>query len=313
MKITAYKAFNSDWTCNGFQFKIGREYTGGAREITPQANVEIDSWKGSGFEAYKHLAASIVDFNPKTSVFAEVELLGDVSLYGDKYLAKGIRIVKQVDFFEIAESQSDNIKFCFKKGDREISSSSCGYSATLGTNCISYTTGKYCHSAENGAASYSLTLGDYAHSFSFGYNGISRTVGKQSHSVGFGTNTWTCTYGDSSHSILLEEGYQGSDRGMPHTLSAHSTTYGDQSFSVSLNSKTLVEALGPNSAAIGLRRDTCVKAAKGNMIALCHYRDAKPVKIVSGVIGKRGLKPDTWYTLDSWGRFVKFQLCDPFS
>ena len=42
----------------------------------------------------------------------------------------------------------------------------------------------------------------------------------------------------------------------------------------------------------------------GNLICLCYYDSGnKPVKFVTGEIGKKGLKADTFYELDAKGKF----------
>ena len=56
--------------------------------------------------------------------------------------------------------------------------------------------------------------------------------------------------------------------------------------------------MGDNGVSASLGRFSKVKGANGTPIALVHYDDdGKPLKFVTGVIGKRGLKADTWYTL----------------
>ena len=54
-----------------------------------------------------------------------------------------------------------------------------------------------------------------------------------------------------------------------------------------------------------------VKGVKGTLVALTFHKKEGgywiPKKIVTGKIGNRGLKEDTWYTLDDKGKFIE---CD---
>lgn len=65
---TAYKGFNSDWTCREFQYKVG--------EIYKQEGKAIACY--SGFHACEN-PLDILTYYPPTGKFAEVHLLGDIS------------------------------------------------------------------------------------------------------------------------------------------------------------------------------------------------------------------------------------------
>jgi len=72
-------------------------------------------------------------------------------------------------------------------------------------------------------------------------------------------------------------------------------------------------AAGENSIAISCGKGSSVKGVEGTLIALTHYKYDEegdkfiPRKIVTGRIGEEGLLPDTWYTLNEKGEFVKFR------
>src|SRR3990167_11188207 len=92
--MRAYKAFDYDWTCNGFQYKVGEEYT---------FDGEISICK-SGFHACKELKDcfkyySCVGWNK----FAEVEILGEVLTYDkdSKVVTNRIKIIKEIPFEDL--------------------------------------------------------------------------------------------------------------------------------------------------------------------------------------------------------------------
>jgi hypothetical protein len=63
--VKAYKAFNHDWTCRGFQFKVGETYQ-------HPGNVKLCH---AGFHACE-APLDILGHYPPTAQFAEVELGG---------------------------------------------------------------------------------------------------------------------------------------------------------------------------------------------------------------------------------------------
>ncbi|TAM97294.1 MAG: hypothetical protein EPN45_19535, partial [Rhizobiaceae bacterium] len=73
--VIAYKGFNADWTCQGFQYAIGQTYRhDGEVKCCPQ---KADLNRGAGgFHACQHPLNVFNYYSPATSVFAEVELSG---------------------------------------------------------------------------------------------------------------------------------------------------------------------------------------------------------------------------------------------
>jgi hypothetical protein len=92
-KITAYKVFNPDWTCRGFQFEVGKSYT---------AHGKIELCE-NGFHACA-IAARCFDYysfdsNNKVAI---VELSGKiVGNATDKYAARKIKVVKELSWQDV--------------------------------------------------------------------------------------------------------------------------------------------------------------------------------------------------------------------
>jgi len=84
-KITAYKAFNPDWTCRGFQYAIGQTYTHDGK---------IDVCE-VGFHACEN-PLEVFQYYAPTGKFASVEMSGSVSKSkdGDTRLASAQITVK---------------------------------------------------------------------------------------------------------------------------------------------------------------------------------------------------------------------------
>lgn len=94
--MKGYKVFNPDWTCNGYQFEVGKTFT---EDVTP---VCCDR----GF----HFCTKVADcftyyaFNPDNKV-AEVEALGDIdtSDYDSKCCTNKIHIIREIAWHEVLD------------------------------------------------------------------------------------------------------------------------------------------------------------------------------------------------------------------
>jgi hypothetical protein len=92
--IIAYKVFNPDWTCNGFQYAVGESFK-------HKGKITICS---RGFHACTSLAHcfSYYSFDPKNKV-AEVRLWGEIDEHNDdtKLCASDIEIVRELSWQEV--------------------------------------------------------------------------------------------------------------------------------------------------------------------------------------------------------------------
>ena len=72
-QILAYKGFNKDWTCRGYQYKVG------------ETNVHDGKTKAceSGFHACEYPLDVFSYYAPASSVFAVIEASGDIDRKGD--------------------------------------------------------------------------------------------------------------------------------------------------------------------------------------------------------------------------------------
>ena len=91
-KVKGYKVFDPNWTCLGFQYKVGETYK-------HEGEIKLCY---SGY----HFCQKAVDcfgfytFNPENKV-AEVEALGVVKTDGVKSVTDHIRIVREISWEEV--------------------------------------------------------------------------------------------------------------------------------------------------------------------------------------------------------------------
>ena len=90
--IKGYKVFNSDWTCRGFQYKVGETFI-------HDGNIEMCG-KGFHFCQKASDCFNYYGFNSNNKV-AEVEAIGLVETCGNKSVTDKITIVREVSWQEL--------------------------------------------------------------------------------------------------------------------------------------------------------------------------------------------------------------------
>ena len=158
--MKAFKGFNKDLTCRGFQYKVGETYEEEKAELCH-----------AGFHACESPVACLQHYNPATSVYHEVEL-EDVSNEKDadtKRVGKKITIGAEIGVPEICSLTFEYVKeHCTNENNAEA-----GNPATAGNHGAA-TAGEY------GVA----TAGNHGAATSRGKS----ATGKQGLSVALGSN-----------------------------------------------------------------------------------------------------------------------------
>ena len=143
--MKGYKVFNPDWSCNGFQYKVGETFN---------HNGEIGICK-AGF----HFCKKITDcfryysFDSKNKI-AEIEALGTIITDGNKSVTDVIKIVREISWHEVLElsnmgsnctghhNTGDNNSGNYNTGEKNSGLCNTGYS-----NSGNYNSG-YCNSGD---------------------------------------------------------------------------------------------------------------------------------------------------------------------
>ena len=131
MRVKGYKVFNPDWTCRGFQYKVGETYT---------HEGDIDACK-SGFHFCRRAADcfNYYSFDSKNKV-AEVEAIGVVKTDGDKSVTDKITIVREVEWQELLTIVNIGIG---NTGNRNTGNRNTGNRNTGGWNAGDWNTGDW--------------------------------------------------------------------------------------------------------------------------------------------------------------------------
>jgi hypothetical protein len=110
------------------------------------------------------------------------------------------------------------------------------------------------------------------------------------------TGNWSAATNTGDRSAATNTGYRSA-----------ATNTGEQSAATNTGYQSAAEVTGQHSVALSSGIEGKAKACKGGAIVLC-LRDKDTgaiLKIVSKIAGSRGVKADTWYTLDDGGKLVK--------
>ena len=182
--MKAFKGFNKDLTCRGYQYEEGKEF-----------HTERAECCDTGFHACEYPLDCFGYYDPAHSVYHEVELSGEMDRSGDntKVCATDIKIgarlsiaglVKMAIDFTMSkvnkEAGSDERHgFASATGDYGASSATgnCGASSATGNCGASSATGDYGASSATGNYGASSATGDYGASSATGYKGASSATG----------------------------------------------------------------------------------------------------------------------------------------
>ena len=245
-KLKTFKAFNKDWTCRDFQYKIGETYT-------HTGNVEACK---SGFHSCQYPLDIFSYYSPCSSVFAEVESSGVISKESSdsKVASQKIMIKKELDLASLVSEAIQYTKSnCLEAGSEHATGYQAASSAT-GYRAASSATGYQAASSATGDRAASSATGDRAASSATGYRAASSATGDQAASLVTGAYSSAEVLNETDkpiYSTAISTGYCGKVKG----------TLGDALFLVERNNKHEI------------------------------------VNVWSGIVGKKKIKPNTWYTL----------------
>ena len=315
-KLIAYKAFNKDWTCRDFRYVVGKSYKHeGDIELCERgfhacenpldvlnyydlteskfAIVEVNRVKKQKGEESKIVSADIYikaeialpEFI-KNSVNYLIDITKGKASSGDsaKQASSGYG-AKQASSGDYAQqaSSGDSAKQA-SSGDSAKQASS-GYGAkqaSSGDSAKQASSGDYAKQASSGDYAQQASSGDYAKQASSGY-------GAKQASSGYGAKQASSGYGAKQAS----SGDYAQQASSGYGAKQASSGYGAKQASSGDSAKHICE--GEKSVIASSGRNTKAKGIKGTWIALAEYKYGECVGFATGCIGKKGLKPDTWY------------------
>ena len=173
--MKAYKGFNKDMTCRGFQYKEGGEYE------TERAEMCV-----CGFHACENPIDCLAHYDAGSSVFHEVEVGGDVvkSNADTNVVATKIKIGARLTLAGMIKAGLD---FVFAKVEKlkptAATSGDLSTAATSGDLSSAATSGDLSTAATSGYLSTAATSGDFSTAATSGYLSTAEVQGRESVAV----------------------------------------------------------------------------------------------------------------------------------
>ena len=196
--ITAYKAFNSNFSCRDFQYKVGNEY-----HITGDLKI-----CKNGFHACQNSIDTFKYYPMENSRFAIVKLWGEV-LYGDnKMCASDIEIVEELSLKDIVEryaaskvdflEHKNYTRFELNKSENELYNKGCSnYIISTHSYKRIVSKGPYNHIVTTGASNTIFSIGDATNIHCIGSSTYLVSIGSSSL-ISLGHNITAVLYGNNN-------------------------------------------------------------------------------------------------------------------
>ena len=264
--MRAFKGFNKDLTCRGYQYEEGKEF-----------HTERAECCDTGFHACEYPLDCFGYYDPAHSVFHEVELSGEMDKSGDntKVCATDIKIGARLSIAGLVKMAID---FTMSKVNKEAgsderhgfasatgykgASSATGYkgaSSATGDCGASSATGDYGASSATGDCGASSATGDYGASSATGYKGASSATGYKGASSAtgdYGASSATGDYGASSAT-----GYKGASSATGNCGASSATGY-----------KGASSVSDPTGVAVAWGHEARAKGCKGAHLILSDWK-----------------------------------------
>ena len=256
--VVAYKGFEPNWQCRGFQFEVGKTYEHAGSVVACE----------SGFHACEYPLHVLRYYKPSQSVYAVVEQSGELSRHSDdtKIASQRLTVTAQIDLAGI-------IKAAIKYTMDRCTPAAGGVSDKPNTVVVAK------------AANKSATASGYSGAATASGNSGAATASGDSGAATASGNSGAATASGNSGAATAS-GYSGAA-----TASGYSGA---------------ATASGDKSSACAPGRNGKAKGIDGAALFLV-YRDSEwNIKHVwAGIVGRDGIKPDTFYALGNDGRPVE--------
>ena len=325
IKITAYKGFDENLCCRGFQYEIGKEYVhegeiecckSGFHACTNPFDV-LDYYKADGKNRFCEVEQSGIiksDNQDTKQVSSKIKIKAEIGLAG--LFKAGVEWIKDktnpVPIIAETKDKNDNPSGDSAKigssGDyAQIGSS--GDSAKIGSSGYSAQIGSSGHYAKIGSSGDSAQIGSSGYSAQIGSSGYSAQIGSSGDSAQIGSSGYSAQIGSSGDYAQIGSGGDSAQIGSGGNY-AQIGSSGDYAQIGSGGDYAQIESTGEYSVICCAGNNSRAKAKKGSWITLSEWRYSGekeqniPVCVKTEYVDGERIKEDTWYRLVD-GEFQK--------
>ena len=289
--ITAYKGFNSNFSCRDFQYEVGKEY---------HINGDVEMC-GNGFHACIDLMDVFDFYSMSNSRFAIVKMWGDVLFGIDKICASNIEIVEELSLKDIveryAESKVDFLehknctRFELNKSENELCNKGYGnYIISTHHYKRIVSRGSDNHIVNTGISNTILSIGDATNIHCIGSSTHLVSIGSSSH-ISLDHNVTAVLYGNNNkitssynHGSVISNGNNCFITIISNY--AHCETNGEKN-KINVIGNSIIDSKGINDELILNGDDIRFRAKYGSAIT-CVGRKKM-------IVDDKCIASDTWY------------------
>ena len=274
-RIIAYKGFDENLCCRGFQYEIGKEYEQSGEIICCE----------NGFHACKNPFDVLDYYSKPKNRYCVVEQSGTIKSDEEdsKQASSKIKIIKEINFAELFKA---GIKWLNEKNGRNNRDN-----AQIGTSEFE---------AEIGTSKSYAQIGASGNNAKIGTSGNNAKIGTSGRGSRIGTSGSYTKIGSSGNYVQI-----GTSGGFVRIVSS-----GDNAQIGTSGESALIESTGKSSVICCAGNNSIVKAKKGSWITLSEWGyslikgAAFPVCVKTEFVDGERIKADTWYKLVN-GEFVE--------
>jgi hypothetical protein len=303
-KITAYKAFNADLTCRGFQYEVGKTYT-------HDGPVEMCA---SGFHACLH-PLDVLNYYPAAgSRFALVEMLNATggNEGSTKICGAEITIKAEMHIHEMVAAAVKHVFDAAKWVKKNTTTGDSGAASATGDSGAASATGDSGAASATGNRGAASATGDSGAASATGYSGAASATGYSGAASATGDSGAASATGNrgaasatGNRGAASATGDSGAASATGYSGAASATGYsgaasatGNRGAASATGHSGAASATGHSGAAMSSGYAGRVMGAQGCALFLVE-RDLSDVIVAvwAGIAGQDGIKPDVWYTL----------------
>ena len=195
--MKAYKGFNSDMTCKGFQYEEGKTYETDSAVLCEKGFHACEN----PLEVFKYYPPC--DENGNLNKFHEVELEDVSNERGDdsKVVGKKIKIGKELNFNDITKAHIGWAKNNIDKNNKSVNSGDCSIAMDSGERSIAVNSGNISSAVNSGSRSNAVNSGDCSSAVNSGSRSTAVNSGFRSTAVNSGSRSSSVNNGYRSTAV----------------------------------------------------------------------------------------------------------------
>ena len=314
-RIIAYKGFDENLCCKGFQYEVGKEY---------EMDGEIKCCN-RGFHACKSPLEVWDYYDMLSSRFAEVEQSGkiDEEENSTKVCSSRIKIKAELKLSDIINigiewlkdiTSPSNVKAdgaLNDNGYREKQIGSSGDSAKISSSGVYAKIGSIGDSAQIGSSGDSAKIGSSGGYAQIGSSGDYAQIGSSGYYAQIGSSGYSAKIGSSGYSAKIGSSGDSAKIGSSGD-SAKIGSSGDYAQIGSSGDYAQIDSTGADSVIMCAGYKSKAKAKIGSWITLAEWKWSNekdryvPVCVKTEYVDGEKIKADTWYKLEN-GKFVEVE------